>query len=208
MEKRIIDFNSYPRKAHFEYFKAITYPYVGVTVNVDITDFLRSIKKKGSPFFLSFLYEVAHAANAVPEFRQRIVGEDIIEYLFCNTSHTVAKDDGTYAYCVLEAGMERDAFLPYAIEKQEMSKRIGDILEEDTTPLIFVSTLPWLEYTSIVQPVPIPADSNPRITWGKYFTQDGKTVIPVTVLANHALVDGKHLSDFYKVLSERLNRGI
>ena len=44
--------------------------------------------------------------------------------------------------------------------------------------LLFISTTPWLTYTALVQPVPIPADSNPRITWGKYFTQEGKTLVP------------------------------
>lgn len=31
----------------------------------------------------------------------------------------------------------------------------------------------------MVQPVPVPADSNPRITWGKYFQQGGRMLLPV-----------------------------
>ena len=30
--------DSYPRKAHFDYFRSLQYPYVGVTVDVDVTD--------------------------------------------------------------------------------------------------------------------------------------------------------------------------
>jgi chloramphenicol O-acetyltransferase len=41
---------------------------------------------------------VANAANKVPELRRRIAGDGIIEYSYCNTSHTVALEDGTYCY--------------------------------------------------------------------------------------------------------------
>lgn len=51
---RVIDLNTCPRRAHFEHFRQMAYPYVGCTVNVDITDFLAAVKAKGQPFFLSF----------------------------------------------------------------------------------------------------------------------------------------------------------
>ena len=47
-------------------------PYMGLTVEVDVTDFLAEVKTRSYPFFLSFLRCVTRAANAVPEFRQRI----------------------------------------------------------------------------------------------------------------------------------------
>ena len=61
-------------------------------------------------------------------------------------------------------------------------------------------------YTALVQPVPSPADSNPRISWGKYFTQEGRTLLPVSVLCHHALVDGIHLSAFYQNLDEEIKK--
>ena len=70
--------------------------------------------------------------------------------------------------------------------------------------LFFVSCVPWLSYTSIIQPVPAPADSNPRITWGKYFRQGEQTLMPVTLLAHHALVDGIHIARFYEALDREL----
>jgi len=69
---------------------------------------------------------------------------------------------------------------------------------------LFCSCVPWLSYTALVQPVPQPADSNPRITWGKYFEQNGRVLIPVSTLCNHALMDGRHLSEFYKALDKAL----
>lgn len=202
----VLDMEQYKRKDHFDYFRTLAFPYAGTTVNVDITEYLRSLKACGRPFFLSFLYEAAAAANSVQEFRQRIKDGGIIEYDWCNTSHTVMKEDGTYSYCELNSRVPFEEFLPGAIKQQEQAKLAGDIGEEDSLSLFFISTMPWLSYASLIQPVPAPADSNPRITWGKYFTAEGRTLLPVSVLVNHALADGRHISQFYEALEKRLSR--
>ena len=72
--------------------------------------------------------------------------------------------------------------------------------------LFFVSTSPNITYTAIVQPVPQPADSNPRITWGRYFVQEGRTLLPVSLLCNHALMDAYHMGLFYENLESELQR--
>ena len=201
LDAKIIDMSTFPRKDHFNYFKKMAYPYVGVTVNVDITDFLIKLKENKLPFFLTFLYNVSNAANAVPELRQRIYDDGIIEYEKCNTSYTVALENRTYCYCSLDCDMSFETFIPYANKKQEEAKRNPSIeYIEDELSLLYVSTVPWFSYTALVQPVPQPADSNPRITWGKFFEQEGQTLIPVSLLCHHALVDGIHIAQFYENL--------
>lgn len=200
-----LNMDQYKRKNHFEYFKSLAYPYVGVSVNVKITGLLAAIKKRHLPFFLTFNYCVANAVNLVPEFRQRIAGDGIIEFECCKTSHTVALMDGTYCYCTLDCDMPFDEYLPNAIRLQEMAKQEKLSQDhDDTSEMIYVSTLPWLAYTALVQPTPIPADSNPRMTWGAFFEQGCDTFIPVSVLCNHALVDGLHISQFYDALNNKI----
>jgi len=203
-KKRIL--KDYKRESHFDYFNSLSYPYVGVTVNVEITDLLKKVKAEKLRFFLTFCYCVSKAANGVPEFRQRIVNNSIVEYESCRTSHTVALEDGTYCYCTLESSMPFPDYLDYAVRAQEAAKSERSIEEdrEESNDKIFISTLPWLTYTSFIQPVPIPADSNPRITWGKYYKQEEKVLMPVSVLCNHALVDGKHMADFYEALDREI----
>lgn len=205
MDFKYVNMDAYKRKEHFEYFSSLAYPYVGVTVNVDITELLSKIKEKRLPFFLTVCYCVGRAANAVPEFRQRIQNGQIVEYDHCRTSHTVALDDGTYCYCNLESDMGFADYIPYAVREQEKAKEEATIHEEDNLDMIFISTLPWLSYTSLVQPVPMPADSNPRITWGKYFQQEGKTFLPLSVLCHHALADGLHIARFYEQLDKEIS---
>ena len=208
MDYKYIDMNSYKRIDHFNYFKSLAYPYVGVTCEIEITDFYSFIKQQNYPFFLSFLYCVNQASNHVRQFRQRIYEDRIIEYDYCPTSHTVAKEDETYAYCTLDARKTLSDFLKEAIPIHNYMKINGNIEEskEEAQSLIFISTLPWLNYTSLIQPVPIPADSNPRITWGKYIKKGDKIYLPVSVLCHHALVDGIHLSKFYDCLKNEITK--
>ena len=58
--------------------------------------------------------------------------------------------------------------------------------------------------TTNAQPVPQPADSNPRITWGRYFTREQRTLLPVSLLCHHALVDGIHIAAFYRELDKQI----
>lgn len=199
---------SYKRLSHFEYFKSLAQPYVGVSVNVNITKLVATIKKNKLPFFLTLCYCVSQAANGVPEFKQRIVADKIVEFKSCPTSHTVSLDDGTYTYCNLDYSPDFDVFLNYAIKEQEKAKKSSSIDEEgeDTLNKLFISTLPWFSFTSMINPTPIPADSNPRITWGKYFEQNKELLLPLSILANHALVDGAHIAAFYALLEEEIEK--
>ncbi len=206
MDYRYLDMETYKRKDHFAYFSSMAYPYAGLTVNVDITELLAVIKGQNLPFFLTICYCVSKAANKVTEFRQRILDNKIIEFAHCQTSHTVALEDGTYCYCTLDDDRAFADYISYAQKAQEAAKQANTIEEEeaDIYDKFFISTLPWVSYTALVQPVPAPADSNPRITWGKYFTQGERVLLPVSVLCNHALVDGIHIADFYEKLEEQI----
>ena len=201
-----VDLRIDPRRAHFEYFSNLAYPYVGLTVEVDFTSLAEFRRRTDAPFFLTLLYCVSRAANAVPEFRRRIRNGQILEYDFCPSSHTEVRPDGTYGYCTLWADAPLSEFLSAARRAQESCRAEHGLTEaDDPLACLFVSSLPWLSYTALVQPVPCPADSNPRISWGRAFRRDGRALLPLSVLCHHALVDGLHLSHFYQALDEELS---
>ena len=209
MSYRKIDLETFPRREHFQYFLTMANPYVGVTVEVDVTDFRKMCVEKGYSFFLSFAYCVGRAANAVPEIRQRILDGMPVEYDRCDTSHTVLLENGTYVYCRLNCMQEFPVFLAEAKALQERAKQEGTLDDgDDALSLLFLSCVPWLHYTVLHQPTPVPADSNPRITWGKFVDVQGRITMPVSILANHALVDGCHLAQFYAALEEEMKRVI
>ncbi len=202
--KTYIDLETYPRRSHFEYFRSLAYPYVGFTANVDVTNPIRFAKEKGGSSFLAILYVAVKAANAVPELRQRIVDGKIAEYDHCNVGYTVALPDKTFCNCYTESRMSIEEFFVDAKARQaEAMKHPGFVNpDEEETGLIFASCIPWLAFTQCIQPAPIPADYNPRIVFGKYIKEGDRTLMPLHIQCNHALVDGYHLSEFYRIFQE------
>ena len=201
-----IDLDAYPRRNHFNHFCAMAYPYAGVTVDVDVTDLLSLCREKGDSFYLMVLHAVALAADEVPEFRRRIDHGGIVEYDECPTSHIELKPDGTYAYCTLRHHMPLADYLAQAESARTAAREGGSIEEEDDVQsMYFISTLPWLHYTQLIQPVACGEESNPRITWGKYQANDkGRLMMPLSVLVHHALVDGIHIAKFYEAFNQQM----
>ncbi|MDD7652267.1 MAG: CatA-like O-acetyltransferase [Candidatus Faecousia sp.] len=207
MSAQRIDLSRYPRRSHFEYFRSMAYPYVGLTVQADVTELRRAAAARKGSFFLACLYCAARAANGVPELRQRIVDGEIFQYDHCDTSHTVALPDGTYCYCRLDCRTDFDSFLSRGRAAQEAAMQTHGIDDAgDETELFFVSCLPWVTYTAMVQPVPCPADSNPRITFGRFREENGKSLMPLSLLAHHGLVDGLHMARFFEGFQEEIRR--
>lgn len=204
MPPRVLDLTNDPRRAHFAYFRTMANPYLSVTANCDITALREKTVRESLPFFLSLLYCAIGAANAVPELRRRIRGEDAVEYDRCDSSHTVALPDGSYCYCRLDCAKPFAEFLPYAQAEVERVKAAPDIDDgDDGDSLFFVSSLPWISFTGLSLPTPSPADSNPRITFGKFFPQEGRILLPVNLTVHHALVDGLHAARFFAELEHR-----
>ena len=201
-----IDMAEYARRQHFEYFRTLAYPYVGVTQNVDVTALVQHCRTQGISFYLTFMHAAALAADGVPQLRQRIRDGGIVEYDACPTSHTELLPNGTYCYCTLHHHMPLADYLARAEEARRLCRENASIEEDDDAEsMYFISTLPWLHYTSLIQPVAGGDESNPRITWGKYEADAaGRLMLPVTLLAHHALVDGMHLAGFYENLTGEL----
>jgi len=197
----------YARKAHFAYFRSLAYPYVGVTANVNVSELVAACKAKRCSFYIAFLHASALAADSVEELRQRIDGEGIVEYEECPTSHIELLEDGTYCYCTLHHHVDICRYMNEAEATRERCRTQGSIEEDEgVNSMYFISTLPWITYTSLVQPVSGGDESNPRITWGKYEPDfQGNLMMPVSILAHHALVDGKQISDFYQNLSLQIH---
>ena len=199
-----IDLETFPRRSHYEFFKSYAYPYMGMTANVDVTNLYNSAKAMDGSPFLAFLWAAATAANSIPELRQRIVGDRIAQYDHCDTAHTVALPDGTFVNCRTDCRRTFAEFQTYGKQCQEEAKGRHGFVQpgSDETELIFVSSTPWVTFTQVIQPTPIPADSNVRIVFGKFFDQNGRKMLPVNIQCNHALVDGLHVGQFFQRFQE------
>lgn len=204
-----ITFTNTHQKKHFEFFKAMNHPHFNVTANVDITDFLNWLQKTGERFTPAVVYALARAANEVKQLRWRIRGEEVVEHELVHPSFTVKTDASeVFSFCEVAFAYERDDFMSRAaatIERMKTNPSFEDNRYEDA--YLFMSSFPWVSFTSISHAMNYhPHDSVPRITWGKYFVQNERTLMPVAIQAHHALVDGSHIGQFFQYLEIILKR--
>lgn len=208
MKFTAIDMNAYLRRAHFDYFRSLQNPMMGLTADVDVTALRDFCRGEGCSFYLAFMRCAARAANGVPQLRQRIRDGGIVEYDACGTSHVELREDGTYGYCTLYHDRPFRAYLEYAEAERERCRENASIEEdEDVEGLYFITAMPWLKYSQLIQPTAGGDESNPRISWGR-FAPDwrGRLMMPVTLLAHHGLVDGLHVARFYQNLDLEMDR--
>ena len=207
MSYHYIDMETYERRAHFDYFRSLQYPYVGVTADIDVTHVVEFCKKHKRSFYLTILHLAALAADGVPELRQRIRDDRIVEYDQCPTSHTERTEGAAYCYCTVHHHMDLQDYYEKAEEARAACKKNGIEEDDDVESMYFISTLPWIHYSSLIQPVAGGDESNPRITWGRYTrTESGRIMMPMSILAHHALVDGAQIGEFYENLEKEIGK--
>ena len=206
MNYRWIDMEHHPRRAHFNYFRSLPSPMAGVTVNVDVTELYDFARAQGVSFFMTFLHAAALAADGVPELRRRIRDGGVVEYDACGTSHIELLEDGSYCYCTLHHHMPWAEYVESAAAARKRCRENPSIEEdEDVESLYFITSLPWLHYTQLLQPTAGGDESNPRISWGRFkIDREWRRMMPVTLLAHHGLVDGIHMARFYENLEDAM----
>ena len=228
IDYRIIDLDTYPRRAHLEYFMGMEHPQLNITADVDVTALKDFCGREKCSFFLSFVHIAALSADSIPQFRQRIhrlseeelllpehsaapkdgplAGIEIREYSLCHTSHTESAGNGLYCYCTMRHHMPWKEYISTAAELQKKARESGTLKEDEGSEAYYFPTcLPWIHYRDVVHPMTDRYDSNPRFSWGR-FEEDfrGRLMMPLTVAAHHGLVDGFHIAGFY----ENVNKNI
>lgn len=83
MERRVIDMEKDLRREQFQLFSGYSFPYAGVTVQLDVTALELRLRAEHKPIFLTMLYIIHRAVNRVPELRRRIEDGQVVEYDEC-----------------------------------------------------------------------------------------------------------------------------
>lgn len=204
---KYIEIENWKRKDHYNYFKQLDYPHFNICGNLDITAFYNYIKENELPFFISFLYAASKAANDIEEFKLRIREDKVVEHETVSPSFTVMAEDEVFSFCTSNFKNNYKDFKTNTLNEIEKVKNNISIEDEPgRDDLLYITSIPWISFTSITHPIHMhPADSIPRISWGKYFKENNKIRIPMSVQAHHALVDGIHIGQYFNMIQEILN---
>lgn len=204
---KTINITTWKRKDHYNLYRNLDFPYLNITTNVDITNLYSWSKVNQVSLFSCIAFLTTHAANNISELRLRIRGDQVVEHSLVHPSFTVLTDDETFGFATIQYSPEFSFFyqnVKQGIDSTKSDPTIHD--EPGRDDLIFLTTFPWASFTQVSHPVPIhPPDSFPRITWGKYFEQGSNRLMPLSLFANHALVDGLHVGKFFELVQNWMN---
>ncbi|WP_410506245.1 CatA-like O-acetyltransferase [Haloimpatiens sp. FM7315] len=138
------------------------------------------------------MYNSAKTLNSIKEFRLRIRGEKVVLHEIIHPSVTTMSSNGVFNFCALEYLKDFHEFFLDAKSQMEKTKnniQIENKASEDNR--MYITSLPWVSYTSVNHPINMnPVSSVPIITWGKFFKENDKILIPFSLQVHHALIDG------------------
>ena len=204
---KYIDLDNWERKKQYDFFREIDYPHFNLCANLDITQFYKYVKAHNLNFYKSILFAIVKTANQIPEFRYRIREDKVVEHEIIHFSSTVVNKANTFSFCDIDFIDDYQKFVDGATERMaamENTVHVSDVPGKDD--LFYITTIPWVSFTSFTHPIHLKkVDSVPRFSIGKYFDQDKKKQMPLSVQANHSLMDGMHMGMYFNKLQEFLD---
>ena len=202
-----IDIENWNRKEHYNFFSSLDDPYWSITTQLECTHAYNEAKKSGTSFFLKYLHSTLWAVNEIEALKMRIVDDEIHCYDTINASATILRDDETFGCCFIEYTTDFNQFESNAQKQIAKTKcRQGMCLEMDyMLNQIHFSTIPWVKFSALTYAKSLSTqDTVPKITFGKYYKENNKMLIPISVQVNHALVDGIHVAKLLDKLQAKL----
>ena len=202
-----LDIDNWVRKATYEFFKPYEDPFFNLSANVDVTDLYRFCKANDLGVSLTLLYYSLVTANQIREFRIRLFEGRLVEFDRIHATQTILNDDETFSFSYYE--MKDDVYEfnrsgKEALEKYKSLKTFD--VESDRADLIYYSVIPWVSFTSFKHASRLnKAQTVPRIVFGKLFQEGGRTLMPLSVEANHTVMDGLHVGRFFTGFQENVN---
>ncbi|WP_085909181.1 CatA-like O-acetyltransferase [Kiloniella majae] len=217
-EEREIDLSTWPRQSQYAMFKDFDSPHFSITTRIDVTAIMKAKHSDGASPFNAMLFCIMQAFNAVPELRTRFRDTNeqpsVIEHNRVHPSVTVPIENDRFAFCEIPYTPDWQAFNENCHSAVTAGKAQTELDEKtaSTDYWIFMSCLPWLDFTDMQHPLKGPDDCIPRLAWGKFVPRKDLSDatasnqeswdVAVNLTAHHALVDGIHMAQFFQNLEE------
>lgn len=201
------DIEKWNRKHTYHFFKTYDDPFFNICTHVDVAKLHALCKKNSFSFHLSLLFCILKTVNETIEFRLRLLDGNVVLFDTIHCGSTVLHEDNTFTFCyfpytasVKEFNDAGRKILNAHLQRKELQPRSHDL------DLIYSSSIPWTSFTSITHARNHKTgESIPKFAFGKYFQQDGKLLLPISIEVNHALMDGYHVGTFLSDLQECIN---
>ena len=203
---KYIDLNTWKRKSHYEHFIKLLDPSFAVTIACDVTKAYKFSKENNISFFGKYLHDCMKAINDVDNLRLRIENNKIVEYPAIHASATIMRKDKTFGFSFIEFNNDLSTFIKNIAEEKQRIENTTDLYPpKNGLNCIHCSAMPWLNFTGHKEPFSGNLDSVPKIAFSKVSKIQETLNMNVSINANHALVDGYHIGEFYEKFQKYLN---
>ncbi|MBM7834922.1 chloramphenicol acetyltransferase [Clostridium sardiniense] len=200
MNLNIIDIEKWERRKCFEhYFNNAKCTY-SITVNIEITNLYRYIKNNNLKLYPAFTWITTKCLNNHKEFKMAINDEGKLGYYDKISPCYSVLNDKTKIMDELFTLYSSDfkKFYSNMLYDIEMYKKDPTYSSDFQKNFYLVSCIPWINYSSfnVNNETNIPM-LFPMVTWGKYYNENEKVFMPVSLQVHHSVADGYHCSLFY-----------
>ncbi len=175
-----------------------------MTVNVNITKLLTQVKTQKVKFFPSILYVISCIVNRHKEFRMDLNEHgEVGYYTSSNPYFTIFHEkQENFTNVWTEYSNNFNTFLEnysHDMHIYQHDHLISKPLRD--TNIFHVSVIPWTTFTGFNLNLQKGYTYFPPIfTLGKYYTENEKVLLPLSIQVHHAVCDGFHLARFVNEL--------
>jgi chloramphenicol O-acetyltransferase len=200
------------RRDRFDFFDRMESPAVNLCFTLDVPDFRPWCKAQELAPFHVMLCAVLRAVLKVENFRYRIVDGEVIRIDRLVPSFTVMNQHGDLNFAqfdwtddVREFVVRGLAAREAASNMTELNRKYRTMSPRDAKDQVFVTCMPWLDFTSIQHPMASLATPDiPSLAWGRFRDGLEGLQLPFAVQAHHGFVDGWHIHQLGRQVAAEL----
>lgn len=208
MNYEIINTETWERGELFRFYIEKLRNVMSMTVDTDVTKLVSFVRAHGLKFYPAMMWAVSKAVNGRAEFRYGWKDGDLVRWDYVSPYYAdFHGKDERFVKLVTEYSGDLSEFHARFLADRERYKDLRAFDLKEIPPNTFdVSCLPWVRYRSFdIHVFDEGRYLAPVVTWGRFETENGKTVMPLSVNIHHAVADGWHLSRLFADVQEIIN---
>lgn len=205
MNYEIINTETWERGELFRFYIEKLRNVMSMTVDTDVTKLVSFVRAHGLKFYPAMMWAVSKAVNGRAEFRYGWKDGNLVRWDYVSPYYAdFHGEDERFVKLVTEYSGDLSEFHARFLADRERYKDLRAFDLKEIPPNTFdVSCLPWVRYSSFdIHVFDEGRYLAPVVTWGRFETENGKTVLPLSVNIHHAVADGWHLSRFFSDVQE------
>lgn len=196
MGYRVVE--DYYRREIFEFFRKYRSPFYSISFKLQFSRLKALLDARGWKTYLNLCYFFTRALEPLEDFRYGLVDGQIVLHDSIHLGLTIPAARGLFSFAQLDYTPDADRFNAEAVlpGPEEPSSLGGEVSKK----CIFFTAIPGIPFQAFAHATNDPADSSPRVAFGKPYEEAGELWVPVGIQVNHAFVDGRVLGELYERL--------